>query len=364
MTNLLQVVKSFQVACDKPAMFPVSSDRWADWDRVLRSILNPSVKIILCVLPGNKGKSKLYDDLKRLTFSSYPVPSQVILTSTLKKEKGLRSVINKVMLQINAKVGGVPWALDALPYRNTECMVIGVDIFKKRGCHSVLGFCATMDKDFSRYGSFPKIIPPGVDIFAALKESTQEAILQYKQENRTFPSLIVVFRDGVSDSQRASVLVEEVGAVQKAFDSIKAGHSEFREPGLKYAVVNKRTNARFYQDSNGSITNPPLGTVVDKRVVEKHGYDFYLLPAKANQGSMTPTHFHVVFDTSGLPCDSIEVLSYKMCYSYYNWSGSIRVPAPCQFAHKLAYNYGERSDKSGPPQPHMSWMSSRSLYFL
>jgi aubergine-like protein len=364
MSNLLQVVKSFQVSCDKPAMFSVQSERWQDWDRLLRSSLNPSVKIVICILPGAKGKSRLYDDLKRLTFSSFPVPSQVILTSTLKKEKGLRSVINKVMLQMNAKIGGVPWALETLPYADKNCMVVGIDIFKKRSSHSVLGFCATMDKAFARYGSFPKIIQPGNDIFAALKESTEQALLQFREENKTFPNLVIVFRDGVSDSQRASVLVEEVGAVSKAFDAVKARNEDFREPGLIYVVVNKRTNARFYHETGGNVMNPPLGTVVDKKVVEKNGYDYYILPAKANQGSMTPTHFHVVFDSSAQPCDNLQILSYKLCYAYYNWSGSIRVPAPCQYAHKLAYNYGERSDKSGPPQPHVFWMSSRSLYFL
>ena len=26
---------------------------------------------------------------------------------------------------------------------------------------------------------------------------------------------------------------------------------------------------------------------------------------------------------------------------YYNWPGTVRVPAPCQYAHKLAYQVGE-----------------------
>lgn len=364
MINLIQAVKGFQVLCEKPAMFAVNSDKWQDWDRVLRASLNPTVRVVICVLPGNKGKSRLYDDLKRMTFSCFPVPSQVILTGTLKKDKGLRSIVNKVLLQINAKVGGVPWALENLPFKHTPCMVVGMDIFKKRGACGVLGFCATMDSGFTKYGSFPKIISPGGEIFAALKNSVEEAVVQFKNENKNFPGLIVVFRDGVSDSQRSSVLIEEVGAVKQAFVALQSKFPEFCEPKLVYTVVNKRTNARFYYENAGVVGNPPLGTLVDSKVVEKTGFDFYVLPARANQGSMTPTHFHVVYDSSGLPCDELQVLSYRLCYAYYNWSGSIRVPAPCQYAHKLAYNYGERSDKSGPPQPHVYWASCRSLYFL
>ena len=29
--------------------------------------------------------------------------------------------------------------------------------------------------------------------------------------------------------------------------------------------------------------------------------------------------------------------SYKLTHMYFNWPGTIRVPAPCQYAHKLAY---------------------------
>ncbi|OMJ90456.1 hypothetical protein SteCoe_7154 [Stentor coeruleus] len=364
MTNLVQVMKTYCVACDKPATFIVASDKWGDWDRILRQSLNPSVKIIICVLPGSKGKCRLYDDLKRLTFSSFPVPTQVILNSTLKKDKGLRSVINKVVMQMNAKVGGIPWALDNLPFSNTVCMVIGIDIFTKRGSSGVLGFCATMDPHYARYGSFPKVINPGGDVFTRIQECTEQALQQFFNENRRFPKVIIVFRDGVSDSQRSSVLTDEVGAIKQAFTSLQGIVPNFEKPSLLYVVVNKRTNARFYCDNNGNTTNPPLGTIVDSKVVEKTGYDFYVMPAKANQGSMTPTHFHVVYDDSDLPCDNVEILAYKMCYSYYNWSGSIRVPAPCQYAHKLAYNYGERSDKNGPPQPHAHWTNSRALYFL
>ena len=59
-------------------------------------------------------------------------------------------------------------------------------------------------------------------------------------------------------------------------------------------VVNKRINARFYSNRGGKIDNPPIGTCIDTEVVSKDEYDFYLMPARATQGAMTPTHFFVV----------------------------------------------------------------------
>ena len=74
-------------------------------------------------------------------------------------------------------------------------------------------------------------------------------------------------------------------------------------------------------------------------------------------GTVTPTHYHVVFDTTGIAPDYIQMLTYKMCHLYYNWAGTIRgtchrycltleVPAPCQNAHKVAYLAGKSLHKA------------------
>ncbi|OMJ88066.1 hypothetical protein SteCoe_10049 [Stentor coeruleus] len=364
MTTLNQVISTYKVQCQKPVLFGVKSDRWNDWEQILRSNLNPSIKMIVCILPGNRGKSRLYDDLKRMIFSSLPVPSQCILNATLKKDKGLRSVVNKVIMQINAKIGGVPWALQNLPFSDAPTMAVGIDVFHKAGSHSVLGFCATTDKNFAKYVSLPKVNAPSEEICSQLSECMVQAITQFAIENGRPPSRIVIFRDGVSDSQRSAVLEGEIPQIKQAFAKLRSDGKLPEDPKLIFLVVNKRINARFYANQGGKINNPPLGTIVDRAVVEKNGYDFYVMPAKATQGAMTPTHFHVIYDDTGNRCDDVQQLAYRMCYSYYNWSGSIRVPAPCQYAHKLAYQYGERANNSGPPIPHTHWGTTRCLYFL
>ena len=52
---------------------------------------------------------------------------------------------------------------------------------------------------------------------------------------------------------------------------------------------------------------------------------------------MSPTHYNMVHDNTGFKPDIIQKISYKLTRMYYNWSGMVRVPAPCQYAHKLAY---------------------------
>ena len=45
----------------------------------------------------------------------------------------------------------------------------------------------------------------------------------------------------------------------------------------------------------------------------------------------------MVKDTSGLLPMHIQVLTYKLTHLSYNKPGTVRVPAPCQYAHKLAF---------------------------
>jgi len=363
LNTLNQVVRTFRIDCSQPKKFPVRTENWSDWDRKLREVLNPEVDMMVCILPGNRGKSRLYDDLKKLTFSSLPVPTQAVLTGTLKKDKGLRSVVNKLIMQINAKVGGTPWALENMPCGEIPTMVVGMDVFHKTNCPSVLGFVATTDPFFSKYTSVAKVNAPSEEVCSKLAECVYNSVLEFKKDNgNTDPKRIIVFRDGVSDSQRLSVLRGEVPQFFQAFTRLKEENKIAEQPKLLVCVVNKRINSRFYLDKSGTVENPPLGTCVDSKVVGNGTYEFFVCPARATQGAMTPTHFFVVYDDTGLPSEQVHQMAYRMCFGYYNWSGSIRVPAPCQYAHKLAYSYGEKKD--GPPNPHESWTQRRCLYFL
>lgn len=51
---------------------------------------------------------------------------------------------------------------------------------------------------------------------------------------------------------------------------------------------------------------------------------------------MLPTHFYVPKNDSTLTKTDLQLLTYSLCHFYFNWAGPIKVPAPCQYAHKIA----------------------------
>ena len=50
-------------------------------------------------------------------------------------------------------MGGVPWSVSDLPFFNAPAMIIGYDVFSKRGQKNVLGLCATVNHKGNRYFS-------------------------------------------------------------------------------------------------------------------------------------------------------------------------------------------------------------------
>ena len=66
-------------------------------------------------------------------------------------------------------------------------------------------------------------------------------------------------------------------------------------------------------------------------------YDFFLVSQHVGQGTVTPTHYIVVYDTAQMKVDHLQELTYKMTHMYYNWPGTVRVPAPCQVHNKFNF---------------------------
>lgn len=84
--------------------------------------------------------------------------------------------------------------------------------------------------------------------------------------------------------------------------------------------------------------NPPPGTVIDKNITQKYLFDFFLVSQKVTQGTVSPCHYIVLEDESNHKPLDIQRLSYRLCYMYYNWTGSVRVPACVQVSHLIVLN--------------------------
>lgn len=180
-----------------------------------------------------------------------------------------------------------------------------------------------------------------MELIDGLVINMRAALRRYNDINRELPDRIIIYRDGVGDGQLQTVVDHEVTQLKSSFRDIAADYA----PKLTVIIVKKRISARlFIKGRNPS--NPPPGTVVDTDITRPQWYDFFLVSQSVRQGTVSPTHFNVIEDNSGLKPDHLQRLSYKLTHLYYNWPGTVRVPAPCQYAHKLAFLVGQSLHKA------------------
>jgi aubergine len=88
--TMKQVQGTFNYQMRPPAVFLVKSQNYRDWEaEISRTLENNknNVQAVVLIIPGNRGKGQLYNDVKRLLMGKFPIPSQVVLSGTLAKGK-------------------------------------------------------------------------------------------------------------------------------------------------------------------------------------------------------------------------------------------------------------------------------------
>jgi len=309
-----------------------------DLERDLKAIMSyheEKIPVVALIYSAN-----LYPKYKQV-FYNMGLVSQIIRTKSICKMN--LSVLSNILKQLMVKEGSELYTLQYPKQVKPDTMLIGLDVCHK-GAKSVVGMCASFNNSFSKYYSSFKVQNKNQEIVLDLEDFARDAIRAYLSHNpKGQPKHVIYYRDGVGDSMRDQVTKYEINSIMRGF---RAGLNKVHEdPLITVIIVNKRINQRvFLQDDYGQVQNPPTGTIVDQAIVEgcdtgeKEGtYDFYLVPQETTQGCVLPTHFFVAQDNSGLTRETVQELTYALCHGYLNWAGPIKVPAPCMYAHKIAY---------------------------
>ncbi|XP_017405166.1 piwi-like protein 2 isoform X2 [Cebus imitator] len=318
-----------------PAWVELKDDRIETYVRTIQSMLGAEGKIqmVVCIIMGTR--DDLYGAIKKLCCVQSPVPSQIINVRTIGQPTRLRSVAQKILLQINCKLGGELWGVD-IPLK--QLMVIGMDVYHdpSRGMRSVVGFVASINLTLTKWYSRVVFQMPHQEIVDSLKLCLVGSLKKFYEVNHCLPEKIVVYRDGVSDGQLKTVANYEIPQLQKCFEAF-----ENYQPKMVVFVVQKKISTNLYLATPQHFVTPTPGTVVDHTITSCEWVDFYLLAHHVRQGCGIPTHYVCVLNTANLSPDHMQRLTFKLCHMYWNWPGTIRVPAPCKYAHKLAFLSGQ-----------------------
>uniref|UniRef100_A0A3Q3BWD1 Piwi-like protein 2 n=1 Tax=Haplochromis burtoni TaxID=8153 RepID=A0A3Q3BWD1_HAPBU len=305
----------------RPICVELRDDRTETYVKTIHSHLTsqPNLQLVVCIIFGNR--DDLYSAIKKLCCVKNPIPSQAINVRTISQQQKLKSVAQKILLQMNSKLGGELWTVNvplvsAMTHKMTQRVV--------------------PYSSLTRWYSRVIFQTPNEELIHGFRVCLLAALQKYYEVNHNLPEKIVVYRDGVSDGQLKMVEQYEIPQLIKCFETFPS-----YEPKLVFIVVQKRINTTLYSWAANSFGTPPPGTVVDHTLTQKDWVDFYLMAHHIRQGCGLPTHYISLYNTANLTPDHLQRLTFKMCHLYWNWPGTIRVPAPCKYAHKLAFLSGQ-----------------------
>ncbi|KYN12440.1 Piwi-like protein 1 [Trachymyrmex cornetzi] len=368
--HLEKVATAINMRINSPKHITLRDDRTETYLREIQNNLTDNLELLVIVFPTNR--TDRYSAIKKhvnilqqviqckhvkieLCCVQKAIPSQVIISKTISKPPKLKSITEKIALQINCKLGGALWTL-ALPLKN--CMICGIDVYHAGvgggSRKSVAGFIASLDSQLTKWHSRICMQASKQELVDMLQVCLTSAINAFHKHNGCNPERIIIYRDGVGDGDLDYVENYEVKQLLATFNRIAPNY----KPQLSVIIVQKRINTRIFIKGRDGLNNPEPGTIVDSCITRRNYYDFFLVPQNVRQGTVTPTHYIVIHDSSNMETDHMQRLTYKLCHLYYNWPGTIRVPAPCQYAHKLVYLVGQNL----LAEPHRSF--SDILFYL
>jgi len=328
--NLNKASKAFRLKIAEPEWIEMENNSSAkDWIDICDDYFDKdkSEYDFAVFLLGNN--DKIYRELKINSLCKNGYISQVIKVKSIKK-KGVMSICSKILLQINSKLGGISYKLiqDKI-INNLKIMAIGVNSSHIKGKGTGVGMVATINDNFSNFFNEETIIKEENNkeyIQYCVSTFISKAIEVYKKEKKEYPKSIIIYRQGVSLSQK-EYLKGEISCIDY--------FCKTRNILYYYILVNTKTNFKFLEKYKDEFINPYSGLLVIDNVTNKDFFEFFIQPQEVTQGSATPTCFHVAYGNLYFP-EFIPKFTYDLCHMYSNWQGTISIPNVIKAAGKLS----------------------------
>ncbi|XP_073158213.1 protein argonaute 4-like [Henckelia pumila] len=356
----------------------------------VQSKLPGQPKFLLCLLPERKN-CDIYGPWKRKNLSEFGIVTQCLCPMRVNDQ-----YLTNLLLKINAKLGGLNTSLageisSSLPVvSKIPTLILGMDVSHgSPGQSDIPSIAAVVSSrqwpSVSRYRACVRTQSRKVEmidsLFKRVSDTEDEGIIRellvdyYTSSGKRKPDQIIIFRDGVSESQFNQVLNIELNQIIEACKFL----DEKWSPKFVVIVAQKNHHTKFFQPN--SPENVPPGTVIDNTICHPKNYDFYLCAHAGMIGTSRPTHYHVLLDQVGFSADDLQELVHSLSYVYQRSTTAISVVAPICYAHLAASQLGtwmkfeEISETSSshnggsaapavPPMPKLQENVRNSMFFV
>jgi eukaryotic translation initiation factor 2C len=366
----IKVEDPFDVIEEDPSMRRAPAARRVDGmiDKMQKK-LPGQPKFLLCVLAERKN-SDIYGPWKRKCLAEFGIITQCVAPTRVNDQ-----YITNVLLKINAKLGGLNSLLQietspSIPLvSKVPTIILGMDVSHgSPGQSDIPSIAAVVSSRewplVSKYRASVRSQSPKLEMIDGLfkPQGAQEddglirelLVDFYTSTGKRKPDQVIIFRDGVSESQFTQVLNIELDQIIEACKFLDENWS----PKFTLIVAQKNHHTKFFVP--GSQNNVPPGTVVDNAVCHPRNNDFYMCAHAGMIGTTRPTHYHILHDEIGFSADDLQELVHSLSYVYQRSTTAISVVAPICYAHLAAaqvsqfIKFDEMSETSSSHGGHTS----------
>nr|VDD08311.1 unnamed protein product [Brassica oleracea] len=315
----------------------------------IQSKLPGAPQFILCLLPERKN-CDIYGPWKKKNLTEYGIVTQCMAPVRQPNDQYLTNCL----LKINAKLGGLNSLLSVertpafTVVSKVPTIILGMDVSHgSPGQSDVPSIAAVVSSRqwplISKYRASVRTQPSKAEMIESLvkKNGTEDdGIIKellvdfYASSGKRKPENIIIFRDGVSESQFNQVLNIELDQIIEACKLL----DENWNPKFLLLVAQKNHHTKFFQTS--SPDNVPPGTIIDSKICHPKNNDFYLCAHAGMIGTTRPTHYHVLYDEIHFSPDELQELVHSLSYVYQRSTTAISVVAPICYAHLAAAQLG------------------------
>ena len=261
-----------------------------------------------------------------------------------------------VALKFNLKLGGINQCVDSTRLgiiNEDKTMVVGVDVTHPSpgsapNAPSVAGMVASVNKWLGQWPADLRIQESRKEMVSELDSMLKSRLHLWKTlgNHKTLPDNLLIYRDGVSEGQYATVIDTELPLLRKACAEVYPP-ADIKKglPRITIIIVGKRHHTRFYPTAVNDADrncNPKNGTVVDRGVTETRNWDFFLQSHTALQGTARPAHYYIVLDEIFThrkvtppfqnTADVLEDLTHNMCYLFGRATKAVSICPPAYYA--------------------------------
>ncbi|KAH0790820.1 piwi-like protein 1 [Histomonas meleagridis] len=261
----------------------------------------------------------IFTKLKQLLTSTLGIPYHFLSTKLL--NENIHDEIFSMVLQITAKIGGVPFYV-SLPLRHT--MIVGISTLPNGKNSYVIAITASYDQTYARYKTevFRNSSPFLSE--SQFSDFMESALKLFDENFLEKPGKIVFYRIAETADFLIDSNLNEVPMIEKVLNGIP----------FVYCGLQSITLMRFFIDDGDTSESPLPGTVVFNDICTNGVAEFYFVP----NSTSPPIKYTVLYNSANMRMNDhhLAMLTYSLCCDNPTFAGAYDIPAPARNAQRAA----------------------------